>query len=96
MKCPCCGAAELTHDTRDVRHTHNGEATSIPAVIGEFCPACGEVILNREQGDRYSGLIGQCSDLLGASQRNGFPLFPERKDATLVTPELVNRLRDEV
>jgi HTH-type transcriptional regulator/antitoxin MqsA len=28
-------------------------------VTGDFCPACGEVVLNREQGDRYSELIGQ-------------------------------------
>jgi hypothetical protein len=27
--------------------------------------------------------------------RNGVPLFPPRKGARLVTPELVNRLRDE-
>ena len=27
--------------------------------------------------------------------RNGVPLLPERKGARLVTPEMVNRLRDE-
>ena len=27
--------------------------------------------------------------------RNGVPLLPTRKPATLVTPEMVNRLRDE-
>lgn len=58
MKCPCCGAAELIHDTRDVSYTYKSENTTIPAVTGDFCPACGEVILNREQGDRYSQLIG--------------------------------------
>ncbi|MCW8199837.1 hypothetical protein D8B23_15825 [Verminephrobacter aporrectodeae subsp. tuberculatae] len=31
----------------------------MPKVTGEFCPACGEVILNREHGDRYSDLMGQ-------------------------------------
>lgn len=31
-----------------------------------------------------------------AEQRNGITLFPKRSDASLVTPELVNRLRDEV
>ena len=59
MKCPCCGAAELIHDTRDMSYTYKGENTTIPAVTGDFCPACGEVVLNREQGDRYSELIGQ-------------------------------------
>ncbi len=58
MKCPCCGAADLIHDTRDIAYTYKGETTSIPAVTGDFCPACGEAVLNREQGDRYSELLG--------------------------------------
>ncbi|MCW3611357.1 type II toxin-antitoxin system MqsA family antitoxin, partial [Burkholderia cenocepacia] len=24
MKCPCCGAAELIHDTRDMPYTYKG------------------------------------------------------------------------
>ena len=56
MKCPCCGAAELIHDTRDLPYIYKGETTTIPAVTGDFCPACGEAILNREHGDRYSEL----------------------------------------
>jgi HTH-type transcriptional regulator/antitoxin MqsA len=38
--------------------TYKGETTAIPAVTGDHCPACSEVILDREQGDRYSTLIG--------------------------------------
>lgn len=59
MKCPSCGAADLIHDTRDVPYTYKGETTSIPAVTGDYCPACGEVVLDREHGDRYGDLIGQ-------------------------------------
>jgi len=59
MKCPSCGAADLIHDTRDVPYTYKGETTSIPAVTGDFCPACGEIVLDREHGDRYGNLIGQ-------------------------------------
>ncbi len=59
MKCPCCGAAELIHDTRDIPYTYKSESTTIPEITGDFCPACGEVVLNRTQGDRYSELIGQ-------------------------------------
>ena len=58
MKCPVCGAAELIRDTRDVTYTYKGVATLIPSVTGDFCPACSEVILNREQEDRYSKLTG--------------------------------------
>lgn len=58
MKCPSCGAAELIHDTRDMPYTYKCETTIIPAVTGDFCPACGEVVFDREHGDRYSELIG--------------------------------------
>ena len=78
MKCPVCGAAELIHDTRDVPYTYKGEATIIPAVTGEFCPACDEVVLNREHGDRYS-------ELLGAFQR--------QVNAAFVDPAYITRVR---
>ena len=58
MKCPSCGAAKLIRDTRDMPYIYKGENTVIPAVTGDFCPACGEAVLSREQGDRYSELIG--------------------------------------
>jgi HTH-type transcriptional regulator/antitoxin MqsA len=29
-----------------------GETTTIPAVMGEFCPACGEAILDAAESDR--------------------------------------------
>jgi len=78
MKCPVCGAAELMQDTRDLPYTYKGEATIIPAVTGEFCPACDEVLLNREQGDRYS-------ELLGAFQR--------QVNAAFVDPHYITRVR---
>ena len=46
MKCPSCAASELLHDTRDMPYTSKGESTLIPAVTGDFCPACDESILN--------------------------------------------------
>lgn len=58
MKCPVCGAAELISDTRDLPYVYKGEVGLISAVSGDFCPACGESILDREQGNRYSDLIG--------------------------------------
>ena len=67
MKCPCCGAAELIHDTRDMPYTYKGEAATIPAVTGDFCPACGEVILDREHGDRYSELMLQFNKQVNAA-----------------------------
>ena len=68
MKCPCCGAAELIRDTRDMPYTYKGQTTTIPAVTGDFCPACGEVVLGREHGDRYSELIGRAQRLANVAQ----------------------------
>jgi HTH-type transcriptional regulator / antitoxin MqsA len=57
MKCPACGAAELVQDTRDVPYTYKGEPTIIPAVTGEFCPACGEVVMDMAEGIRHSAAM---------------------------------------
>jgi HTH-type transcriptional regulator/antitoxin MqsA len=81
MKCPCCGAAELIHDTRDIPCTYKGEFTIIPEVTGAFCPACGEVVLNREHGDRYSELIGQ---------------FQRQVNAAFVDPAYITRVRKKL
>ncbi|MDP3008039.1 MAG: type II toxin-antitoxin system MqsA family antitoxin [Methylococcales bacterium] len=52
MKCPSCAVADLVHDTRDMPYTYKGETTVIPAVTGEFCPACDESILNADESRR--------------------------------------------
>ena len=52
MKCPSCGGAELIHDTRDLPYTYKGETTVIPAVTGDFCPACAESVLDATESDR--------------------------------------------
>nr|WP_315240834.1 type II toxin-antitoxin system MqsA family antitoxin [uncultured Albidiferax sp.] len=59
MKCPCCGAAHLIPHTRDVPYVYKGQSTLIPAVAGDFCPACGEAVLASVDGDRYTKAIGQ-------------------------------------
>lgn len=52
MKCPSCGAAELIHDTRDETYTYKGVRTIIPAVTGDFCPACDESIHDGTETER--------------------------------------------
>lgn len=54
MKCPSCAAAELVRDTRDMPYTYKGESTVIPAVTGDFCPACGEAVLEMGESVRTS------------------------------------------
>ena len=58
MKCPACGGAELASETRDLRYTYKGETTTIVAVRGDFCPTCGEVVLERGNADRYMWEVG--------------------------------------
>jgi HTH-type transcriptional regulator/antitoxin MqsA len=57
MKCPACGAAELVHDTRDMPYTYKGESTIIPDVTGDFCPACGEAVMDMAAGIRHSATM---------------------------------------
>ena len=52
MKCPVCGAAELTHGTRDLPYTYKGATTVIPAVTADFCPACDESITDMAETER--------------------------------------------
>jgi len=52
MKCPTCGAAELTLDTRDLVYAHHGQRIVIPAVTAEFCAACDESITDLAETDR--------------------------------------------
>ena len=67
MKCPLCAAAELVHDTRDLPYTYKGETTLIPAVTGNFCPACGEVILDIAESTRTSGAMLDFNKQVNAS-----------------------------
>lgn len=57
MKCPACGLAELIHDTRDLTYTYKGEKTILPSVMGDFCPACNESVLDVEESRRTMDLM---------------------------------------
>ena len=57
MKCPNCGAAKLVRDTRDIPYTYKSEETTIPTVTGDYCPACGEAVLDMGESERTSALM---------------------------------------
>jgi HTH-type transcriptional regulator/antitoxin MqsA len=67
MKCPICGGAELAHDTRDVPYTYKGESAVIPSVTGDFCPACGEAVLEKGESARISALMLELNKRVNAS-----------------------------
>ena len=67
MKCPSCAEAELLHDTRDMPYTYKGETTLIPAVTGDFCPACGECVLDVPESIRTSAAMLDFNKQVNAS-----------------------------
>jgi HTH-type transcriptional regulator/antitoxin MqsA len=81
MKCPICGEAQLIHDIRDVPYTYKGEQTVLPAIEGDYCPACGEVILDRENSMRSSLLMGE---------------FNKQVNAAIVDPEFIMTVRKKL
>jgi HTH-type transcriptional regulator / antitoxin MqsA len=81
MKCPACGAAELVHDTRDVPYTYKGESTLIQGVTGDFCPACGEVVMEMAEGIRNSAAMAA---------------FNKQVNAAIVDPNFIANVRKKL
>jgi HTH-type transcriptional regulator/antitoxin MqsA len=81
MKCPICAEAELVHDTRDIPYTYKGEMTTIPAVTGDFCLACGEAVLDAAESARTS-----------ASMLD----FNKQVNASIVDPEFIIGVRKKL
>lgn len=81
MKCPVCGAAELIRDTRDLPYTYKGETTLIPAVTGDFCPACAESILDAAESERVM-----------REMRN----FSKQVNAAIVDPQFIAGVRKKL
>lgn len=81
MKCPTCAGADLVHDTRDMPYTYKGESTVIPAVTGDFCPACGEVVLEMGESMRTSALMLE---------------FNKQVNASIVDPEFITSVRKKL
>ncbi len=81
MKCPNCGAAELVRDTRDMPYTYKGEQASIPAVTGDYCPACGEAVLDLSESVRTSAVMLE---------------FNKQVNAAIVDPSFISSVRKKL
>lgn len=57
ITCPVCGSAKLVHDTRDMPYTYKGQSTNIPALIGDYCPACTKFIFDLDEARRAMNLM---------------------------------------
>jgi HTH-type transcriptional regulator/antitoxin MqsA len=81
MKCPVYGAAELVRDTRDMPYTYKGESTIIPALTGDYCPACAEVVLDMEEAERFGQQIRE---------------FNKQVNAAIVDPQFIVGVRKKL
>jgi HTH-type transcriptional regulator/antitoxin MqsA len=81
MKCPECGAAKLVHDTRNLPYTYKGQTTTIPAVAGDYCPACGESVLNAAESARTSAAMLE---------------FNKQVNASIVDPQFIASVRKKL
>lgn len=56
--CPCCGASALVRDTRGhVLSRSDGSPVTIKALTGDYCNACGEVLLDAAEVARISAFM---------------------------------------
>lgn len=67
MKCPSRSAAELVGYTHELSYTYKGEATSSPDMTGNYCPACGEVVLDLAESTRTSVTMLEFNKQVNAS-----------------------------
>ena len=81
MKCLACGGAELVQDTRGVPYTYKGIITTLEAVSGLFCPACGDAVLGPAEADVVSERMLQ---------------FNKRVNAMQVDPGFIARVRKKL
>ena len=81
MRCPICGQAELYEGTRDIPYSYKGEHMTVRDVAGEWCPACGDGVLEVAESARMGELI------LG---------FNKEVNASIVDPEFIVRVRKKL
>ena len=81
MNCPSCGGAKLVRGTRDLPYTYKGETTTIPAVRGDFCPACGETVLAAVESKRVAAAM---------------LAFNKQVNASIVDPGFIARVRKKL
>ena len=81
MKCQNCGAADLVRAIRAVPYIYKGEQTRIPSVRGDFCPNCGELMLDADESARLSSLMLD---------------FNKQVNAVAVDPDFIAKVRKKL
>ena len=80
MKCFSCGGAEFVTGI-EASNTLQGRLDAIRAVAGEFCAACGEAILDKDESIRVSAAMLE---------------FNKRVNASLVDPGVIAGIRKKL
>ena len=83
MKCPSCAAVELVHDIRDMPYAYKGESTTIPAVTEDYCPACGEAVLDTTESVRTSAAMLEFNKQINAASVDPAFIASVRKKLSL-------------
>lgn len=83
MKCPCCGAVELIHDTRDMPYIYRGRSHHHPSGDGRFLPG-----LRRGRSEPRARRPLQQGKLLGQFQR--------QVNAAYVDPDYIAKVRKKL
>ena len=81
MKCPLCAAADLVSGRRDMPYTYKGESTVIEGVAGDFCPACGESVLDIAESSRVSAAM---------------LAFNKQVNGSIVDPDFITQVRKKL
>lgn len=81
MKCPQCGHTDLIRDIRDTSYTYKGESTTISAVTGDYCPACGEAVLDKDEAVRVNAIMLE---------------FNKQVNASIVDPIFITKVRKKL
>jgi len=81
MKCPSCAGGKLVRGTRDIPYAYKGETTTIQAVRGDFCPACGESVHAAAEASRVSAAMLE---------------FNKQVNASIVDPSFIARVRKKL
>lgn len=67
MICPFCDEPAMNHAVRDIPFEYKGQTTVIPGVEGDFCDACGEMVMADAESLRVGTAMRNFQKLVDAS-----------------------------
>lgn len=81
MICPNCNSNKLVAVSHDMPYAYKGEHTVITGVNGEWCPACGETLLDITESSRI---------------HREMQTFNQKVNERLFSPQEISHLRERL